>query len=246
MSGGRLLPIVAAVAGLAVGASAMALAGGDKTAPADPQRSAIEEVVRDYILAHPEIIPEAMTRLKTREETRLVADHRRALETPFAGAWAGAAAPDVTLVEFFDYACGFCRASLPDVDRLIREDGKLRVVFRELPILTAQSEVAARVSLAAAKQGRFLDFHRALYAKGRQGDAELAAVGKASGLDPAAAARDARAADIQGEIDDNLALARALKLDGTPAFVVGDRILNGAVGYDALKQAIEEARKAKG
>ena len=242
----RLKQVAAVAAGLGIGASAMALAQTRQSAsPADPQRAAVEQVVRDYILAHPEIIPEAMGRLKSREEARQVSDNRTALVTPFAGAWAGSAKPDVTLVEFFDYNCGFCRASLPDIDRLLKEDRNLRIVFRELPILSPQSEVAARVSLSAAKQNRFYDFHRALYAAGRPGDAELARVGKATGLDAAAIARDTKAADVQRELDGNVELARSLGLNGTPSFVVGDRVLSGAVGYDALKKAVAEARAAK-
>jgi len=242
----RVKQIGAVVAGLAIGASAMALAQSKQPAAADPQRSAMEQVVRNYILDHPEIIPEAMTRLRSREEATQVASNRRALETPFAGAWAGAAKPDVTLVEFFDYNCGYCRASMPDIDRLLKDDKGLRIVFRELPILSPQSEVAARVSLSAAKQNRFYGFHHALYAAGRPGQAELAKVGKAAGLDPAAVAKDMKAADVQRELDGNIELARALGVSGTPSFVVGDRILTGAVGYDALRNAVAEARAKRG
>ena len=242
---GRTGQIVAALVGLAVGASAVALAAPDRIG-GDPSRAAMEKVIRDYILAHPEIIPQAMTRLREQDAAKQVAASRTQLETPFAGAWAGAAKPDVTLVEFFDYACGFCRASVPDLDRLLSEDRSLRIVFRELPILSRQSEVAARVSLAAAKQGRFIGFHRALYGAGRLGDGEIAAVRRSAGLDSAAVARDIKAADVSDEIEANLGLAKTLGLNGTPAFVVGDRILNGAVGYDALKQAIAEARAKAG
>ncbi len=245
----RMGQIGAALIGLVIGASAVAFAAperiGLKTAAADPSRAAMEQVVRDYILAHPEIIPEAMTRLQEQQAAKQVSASRKQLETPFAGAWAGAEKPDVTLVEFFDYACGFCRASVPDLDRLLKDDRSLRIVYRELPILSAESEVAARVSLSAAKQGRFLDFHRALYAAGRPGDAQIAAARRATGLDQAVVSRDAKAADVQNEIAGNLALAKTLGLSGTPSFVVGDKVLSGAVGYDALKQAIAEARSKR-
>jgi protein-disulfide isomerase len=199
-------------------------------------------VVRDYILNHPEIIPEAMKRLQDRETGKLVSAHRSALQTPFPGAWAGARDADVTLVMFSDYSCGYCRASVPDVDRLLREDKKLRIVWRELPILGPGSDQAARVSLAAAKQGKYLDFHRRMFAAGTPSAAKLATVSKAAGVDAAGA----RGADIEREIDANIALARTLGLTGTPSFIVGDRVLMGAVGYDELKKAVSEARAKKG
>jgi protein-disulfide isomerase len=243
---GRTGQIVAAIGGLALGASAVALAAPERTAQPDLDRSAMGQMIRNYILEHPEIIPEAMTRLQEREAAKLVTSSRQQIETPFAGAWAGAEKPDVTLVEFFDYACTYCRASVPDIERLLKEDKGLRIVFRELPILSDQSEVAARVSLSAAKQGRFMDFHRRMFAAGKPGAAELTATRTATGLDAGAVTRDLKAPDVQREIDANLALARTLNLSGTPSFVIGDRVLSGAVGYDELKKAVADARAAKG
>lgn len=222
----------------------MVVAGSGAPTPA-PDRARIEAVVRDYILAHPEIIPEAMKRLQDREAAKLVDAHRAALEKPFAGAWAGARDGDVVLVEFFDYACGFCRTSVADLDRLLSEDKRLKVVFRELPILGEGSEVAARASLAAAKQNRFLDFHRRMYAAGSPDAAAVGRVVQALRLDAARTAADGRAPDAEAEIESNLNLARALGVTGTPTFVVGGQILSGAVGYEALKAAVSEARKAK-
>lgn len=241
---GRKGQIVAAVAGLAIGASAMALAA-PQGSTAQPDRTAMEQMIRSYLLEHPEVIPEAMSRLEQRQTAQQVAASRAAIETPFAGAWAGAEKPDVTLVEFFDYACSYCRASVPDIERLLKEDPKLRIVFRELPILSEQSEVAARVSLSAAKQGRFMDFHRQMFAGGKPSEAQIAAVRKSLRLDDAAVARDLKGTDVNGEIESNLALARTLGLSGTPSFIVGNRVLNGAVGYDELKTAVAEARAAK-
>ena len=102
------------------------------------------------------------TRCATGNMRRPSPPSARALETPFASSWKGAAKPDVMLVEFFDYACGYCRASNPHIERLLKEDKGLRVVYRELPILGPESVAAARVSLAASKAGRFRQFHDAL------------------------------------------------------------------------------------
>lgn len=230
-----------AALGSLVGAlGATALYAAQPTGPV-ADRAAVEGIVRDYILAHPEIIPQAIERYQAQATGRLIEARRKEIETPFPGAVAGNPAGDVTLVEFFDYACGYCRASLPDVDRLIAEDTRLRVVFRELPILSPDSEKAARSSLAAAKAGSFLAFHRAMYRAGRVDPQRIAATEKATGT-PAPATSD----PVQtAEIERNLDLARDLRLTGTPSFVVGDQILSGAVGYDKLKAAVAAARAKK-
>jgi protein-disulfide isomerase len=196
--------------------------------------------VRDYLLENPEVLPEAMNRLREREAAKVVSANRSALETPFAGAWAGAADGDVVLVEFFDYACGYCRKSNADVDRLLREDPKLKVVWRDWPVLGPDSEAAARASLAAAQAGRFKPFHDALFAAGRP---SAEAVGKARAA--VGLAGDLPAAAADPELSRNFQLARHLEATGTPTFVVGDQIFQGAVGYEALRDAVREARESK-
>jgi protein-disulfide isomerase len=233
------------IGGLAmlVGAGGAALAMGAATpAVGTTDRAAIEAIVRDYILTHPEILPEAMRNLEAREARKVVDANRTRLETPFAGAWEGAANADVTLVEFFDYNCSYCRASLPAIDRLLAEDKKLRVVYRELPILGAASEEAARNSLSVAQQGNYAIFHRAMFAAGRTTPAIISDATEKARADPAKVKADAASAAVAREIESNLELQRALGLNGTPAWIIGDRIFAGAVGYDELKKAIAEAR----
>jgi protein-disulfide isomerase len=205
-----------------------------------PDRAATEAIVRDYILANGDILPEAMERLQARQATASVAQHRTALVTPYHGAWAGAADADVTLVEFFDYACGYCRASNADVERLLREDPRLKVVWRELPVLGPDSQSAAQVSLAAARQGRFREFHDRLFALGRPGQATVVQAAQGAGVQPLPPTPD-----MQAEISRNLEMARAIGASGTPTFVIGDRVLQGAVGYEALKAAVAQARAAR-
>jgi protein-disulfide isomerase len=229
---------LAGLGGIAIGA-AIAGAPGDTS-----DKAAIEAVVRNYILAHPEIIPEAMERLRSNEAAKAISADRKGIETPFAGAWAGNPNGDVTLVMFTDYSCGYCRASAPEIDKLLAEDPKLKVVWREIPVLGPQSEIAARVALAAAKQGHYLPFHRAVFADGRPDQAHLAAAGKAAGLDAARLATDSKGSDVAREIDANIAIASRIGVNGTPAFVVGDKLLSGAVGHDAIAKAIAEARKS--
>ncbi|MBJ6120307.1 DsbA family protein [Sphingomonas mollis] len=196
--------------------------------------------VRSYLLAHPEVIPEAMQKLQEREAGASVAANRPAIVTPFASAWAGNPKGDVTLVEYYDYNCGYCRASLPMIHQLIERDPKLRVVFRELPILADTSRSAARISLVAALQGKFAAFHDALYAGGRVTDATIAAAAKTAGIDPGQIASVAPRVDA--EIAKNMETAARLGVSGTPAWVVGDRILSGALPIEELERAIAAAR----
>jgi len=217
--------LVAGAVGVLIGGGAMFASSG--------------HFVRSYLLEHPEVLPEAMDRLQAKRASEAVIANRAAIETPFAGAWAGAKDGDVTLVEFFDYACTFCRRSNADVDRLLKEDPKLKVVWREWPVLGPDSEAAARASLAAAQAGKFRAFHDALYAAGRPTPDALAKAQAAVGVTPLG--QEA----AKTELGKNYQLANALRTTGTPTFVVGDRIFQGAVGYDALKAAIAEARAGR-
>lgn len=197
-----------------------------------------KRIVREGMLADPQILVDASDALRDRQYEPTLTAHRAALETPFASSWKGAARPDVVLVEFFDYACAYCRASNPHIEQLLKEDKGLRVVFRELPILGPESVAAARLSLAASKAGRFQQFYDALFAAGRPGPETIAVATKAAGL----AIPVAASAEADAELKRNFELAGALGATGTPLFVVGDRVMNSAVGYAALKKAIADAR----
>ncbi|MET0240042.1 MAG: DsbA family protein [Sphingobium sp.] len=248
---GRRRRIAIGVAGVGIAGLAAAASGaleGLKAADVPAaERARIEAVVRDYILQHPEIIPEAIEKLRDRQAVKTIDDNRKALETPYAGAWDGAADSDVVLVEFFDYACGYCRAAAPDIAKLLAEDKQLKIVYRELPILGEESGQATRVALLAADSGKYPAFHKAMY-DGTQGElnhsAILAAASKA-GLDKAKVQTALAASGTPDEVMTNLGLARALSAQGTPLFVVGNEILHGDVGYDALKDAVAKTRAAK-
>ena len=203
------------------------------------------EQVRAYLLDNPEVVQEAMDRLRQKQLAAQIAPYRKQIETPYAGAWIGAKDGDVTLVQFFDYACGYCKASLPDVHRLVREDPKVKVVFRELPILSRESETAARVSLAAAEQGRFAAFHDAMYAAGRPSPETITAAARKAGLDEAGLRAAMTTPRAEQELGRNIELARTLGFTGTPSWVVGDQVLSGAVGYEALKKAVAAAREGR-
>ncbi|MBV8972549.1 MAG: DsbA family protein [Sphingomonadaceae bacterium] len=223
-------------------ALALALLAGCST---PPDKAATEKIVHDYLMAHPEIIPEAMTAMQTRDVAKLLRDNRAEVETPFPGAVAGNPQGDVTLVEFFDYACSYCRAANADVKRLVASDPKLRVVYREFPVLTEASGEAALAALSAARQRRYVAFHDRQFATpGRVDHERTVAVVRAAGLDERRTAADLADPKLKAEVRRNLDLGRALGLTGTPSFVVGDRILSGAVGYDRLAAAVAAARQA--
>jgi len=228
---------------LAMLAGAGVLLGVQRFVPTAPggDRGRIEQVVHDYVLAHPEIIPQAMQKLQDEQTGGLIAANKSAILDPVGSAWAGNPKGDVTLVEYFDYACGYCRASVADVDRLVAADPQIRVVYKELPILSAYSDRAARMSLVAAQAGKFAAYHHALYGEGALDDAKIDRAAESAGLDAKAADSPAIAREIEGNLD----LARSLRLSGTPTFVVGDTMLNGAVGYDGLKEAVAKARAAR-
>ena len=199
---------------------------------------------RDYLLANPEILPEAMQVLQQREQLARIEPLRGEIETPFPGAVLGNPAGSVTLVEFTDYACTYCRQSVADVAALVAADPELKVVIREYPILAPESVDAARMALAAAQQGRYAQFHDAMFRLGPPSTQAIEAAAAEAGVDLARA----RAAIATGVFDDqlqaNAQLAAQLGISGTPGWVIGDRALNGAVGAQELGAAIEEARRS--
>jgi protein-disulfide isomerase len=218
-------------------------------------RAATEAVVRDYILAHGEILPEAMQRLEQRQMAeraktmsaapKYVAANRAKILDPYAGALQGNPKGDVTIAAYLDYNCGYCRASLPALAELVAKDPNVRIVYREFPVLGQSSVTAARWALAAAEQGKFMEFHKALYADGPD-EAGLAKAAAKAGLDTALAKKTIAAPRVQAEIEKNLKIAMDLGSGGaTPFWVVGDQVVAGLVDYDRLAAAVAAARKGK-
>ncbi|APE27441.1 DsbA family protein [Aurantiacibacter gangjinensis] len=222
--------------------AAIALIAGFAGAAAWDHSGLAPDRTRDALMAEPEMLPEAMAELQRRDMMERIEPMRAELETPFPGAVMGNPDGNITLVEFTDYACGFCRSSLADVNSLIAANPDLRVVVREYPILSDGSVEAARMALAAAQQGRYEAFHNAMFAADGLSTATIEAAAQQAGVD----LQQARAAIDTGMLDDqlqnNVFLARNLGLTGTPAWIVGDQVLNGAVGEETLSEAIAEAR----
>lgn len=224
--------------GIVLGAQALVPASAGN---ADKAR--IGEVVRDYVLENPEILPEAMKRLQERETGKAVASSRPAITQPYASAWEGNPKGDVTVAVYMDYACGYCRASLPMIARLVAEDANVRIVYRELPVLSEVSRTAARWGLAAAEQGKFKPFHTALYSAGQLSEGSIRAAAAAAGLDTAKAQAALASPQVEGEIARNLEIGGKLGITGTPSWVIGDRVISGMVPYEVLQQTVQAARK---
>ncbi|NBC36985.1 thioredoxin domain-containing protein [Novosphingobium sp. FSY-8] len=201
-------------------------------------RAGADQAVRDYILSHPEILPEAVDKLRNAEADKAIAAVRPEVEKAFPGAVLGNPQGKQVLVEFMDFACGYCRKSEEDVARLIAANPQLKVVLRQLPILSPESTDAAKWALAAAEQGKYAAFHHAMYQAGRPDAAGIAAAAKVAGLDITRAQATIARPDIQAEIERNLDLARKLGLNGTPSWIIGGAVLGGAVGHDELAKAI--------
>lgn len=236
MLGGTSFVAAAAVAAFFLQSAAPAAAVDTK------DRAAIEAIVRDYILEHPEILPQAMEKLASKRMGAVIDQNRSVIETPYAGAWEGATKGDVVLVEFFDYACGYCRATLPEIAKLVAQDSNLKVVYRELPILSEQSADAAKVSLLAAEKGQYMPFHRALYGAGKVTRDSIFGAAAQVGIDRKAAEAAMVSTKYNAEVESNIRLAQTLQASGTPTFVIGNQVLNGAVGFDTLKAAVATAR----
>jgi protein-disulfide isomerase len=221
--------LISLLAGFA-GAAAFALSGlGDRQTEA-------------WLMEHPEVLPQAMAVLQQRETLERIEPLRAELEAPYPGAVLGNPQGTITLVEFTDYACSYCRQSVPDVNALIAANPDLRVVIREYPILTAESADAARMALAAAQQGKFEAFHNAMFAAGQVTPASIDAAAGQAGVDLALARAAIEAGQFEAQLQNNVFMAQTLGISGTPSWIVGDRALDGAVGREAIGRAITEAR----
>ncbi len=203
-----------------------------------------DRATREYLLANPEVLPEAIEVLRQREQQAAIEPLRGALETPFPGAVLGNPEGSITLVEFSDYACSFCRQSVADVNALIAANPDLKVVIREYPILSPESVDAARMALAAAQQGRFAAFHDAMFDLGPPSPETIEAAARQAGIDLDAARAAIASGTFDMQLQSNSQLAGQLGISGTPGWVVGNRTLNGAVGRQAMAEAIDEARQS--
>ena len=239
----------------AVGLLTLPVRAADAPPISDAQRASIEGVVHDYLLKHPEVIIQAVEAYQanlqadkdkaakealTKRETDLLHDPATQV--------LGNVASDCAIIEFFDNQCPYCQANEPEIQKLLKDDGKVKLVLKEFPILGPISLVASKAALASVKQGKYPQFHEALLAhKGHYDKAALVdEIAKSVGLNIDQLHKDMDSPEIQAEIDKNLELGRALDINGTPGFVIGDQIIGGASSVDELKKYVADACKDKG
>ncbi len=239
--------ILAALAALAL--LAPVTADSHSNHGSGPDKGAIEGVVRDYLLKNPEVIEEAIgiLRAKRQEEERkraeaAIAENGEALHSHPMSPVSGNTEGDVTVVEFFDYRCGFCKRALPAMEALLEADANVRVVWKEFPILGPVSVFAARAAMAAERQDRYLPFHLALMKEPELTEGKVVELAVGAGLDMERLRRDMEDPAIAAYLDETRALAQQIGINGTPAFVVGGRLVGGAVDAARMKELVAAAR----
>ena len=220
-----------------------------------PQTSAIEKIVHDYLVKHPEVLEEAMEELQKRQQAAEAVKHKDAVKAHAQQLFnspdevvLGNPKGNVTFVEFFDYNCGYCKRAMGDMLTLLKSDPNLKIVLKEFPVLGPGSVEAARVAVAVRMQApkKYLEFHtKLLGGRGHADGARALAVAKEIGLDMDRVRKDIKSPEVDKTLKQDFGLAQALGLNGTPSYVVGDNVVVGAVGLATLKQKIANARCGK-
>jgi len=222
-----------------------------------PQKGEIERIIKEYLIGHPEVLQEAIAELDKRQAAADVEKAKAAVagnaETLFNSTRQvvlGNPKGDVTMVEFFDYNCGFCKKAMADMFELLKDDPKLRIILKEFPVLGPGSVEAARVAVAVRMQDKtgkkYIEFHQKLLGgRGQADKARALAVAKEVGMDMKRIDTDLASDEIKVSLEESLKLAETLGLNGTPSYIVGNDVVIGAVGLDALRVKVSTARCGK-
>ncbi len=221
------------------------------------QRGEIERIVREYLISHPEVLQEAMAELEKRQTAAEAAKHKAAVATHSKALFysarqvvLGNPQGNVTMVEFFDYNCGYCKRAMADMLDFLNNDPQLRIVLKEFPVLGPGSVEAAQVAVAVRMQDKsgkkYLEFHQKLLGgRGQADKARALAVAKEVGLDMARLEKDLASDEVRATLEEGFKLAEAMGLNGTPSYVIGSEVVIGAVGLAALKEKVNTARCGK-
>jgi protein-disulfide isomerase len=222
------------------------------------QRAEIERVIKEYLLRHPELLQDVMSELEKRQAVAEAEKHRATVKEHSAAIFSsprqvtlGNPQGDVTVVEFFDYNCSYCKRAMVDMIELLKGDSKLKFVLKEFPVLGEGSIQAAQVAAAVRMQDKtggkkYLEFHqKMLTGRGQADKARALAVAKEIGLDMARIEKDMAGDEVKATLEESFKLAEALGLNGTPSYVVGNDVVIGAVGVNLLKEKVNAARCGK-
>lgn len=206
--------------------------------------------IREYIMENPEVIFQSVEKYQEEQKKKAEVDAQQTLKDNLASLTAadlpstGNPDGDVTIIEFFDYNCGYCKRALPDIQKLLESDKNVRIVFHEMPILSDSSRLAAMWALAAHKQDKYFEFHSALMEfRGAKTADEMKKIAKRLKLDVEKLEEDAKSQEISTELAKSMELAQKLGVTGTPAFIVGDQIFRGYIPHDAMAVAIKQERE---
>jgi protein-disulfide isomerase len=251
-----LRPLAAALLAIAIALPAAAPAGAQSFSP--DQRGEIERIIKDYLLKHPELLQEVMTELEKRQTAADAEKHRAGVKEHATTIFnsprqvtLGNLQGDVTVVEFFDYNCGYCKRAMTDMLDLLKSDGKVKFVLKEFPVLGEGSMQAAQVAVAVRMQDKtggkkYLEFHQKLLgSRGSIDRARAMAAAKEAGLDVARIEKDLASDEVKATLEESYKIAEALGLNGTPSYVVGSDVVVGAVGLKVLKEKVNTARCGK-
>ncbi|MFN3233357.1 MAG: DsbA family protein [Alphaproteobacteria bacterium] len=217
----------------------------------DSQREDIEEIVREYLIENPRILEEMIAALESGRQAEAaeqardgIEEHSEALFSPDLAYVAGNPDGDVTVVEFFDYRCGYCRGAVADLQELLKDDPDVKLVLKDYPVLGPASLFASQASIAAGKQGKYVEFHWALMEMDEAiSEESVMAAAERLGLDLNQLREDMESDEVAEKLGENIELAAALGINGTPNFVIGDQVIPGAIPLRRMKDLVEETRE---
>ena len=218
------------------------------------QKQEMGDIIRQYLMENPEVLRDAMQELERKQQMAEESARSDSLKSMSSEIFrsgddliGGNPKGKVTLVEFFDYNCGYCKRAFPDVMKMVESDKDLKLVMKEFPILGPGSVYAARAALASRQQGKYWEYHLALMAhEGRIDEGVADQIAEATGLDLKKLKADMGADEVNQVIARNMQLADSLKIQGTPAFIIDETVIPGAVGFEALAAAVKQVRDSGG
>lgn len=242
------------ITSLFIAALALSACGAqDNSQLSEAQSNQVKEIVQKTLMENPKIIMEAMDAYQQQTRREAAENTKKTIQARANDIYNNPTSPimgnpngDVTVVEFFDYNCGYCKSVFPPIRDAVVQDGNIKFVFKDFPILGESSVYASKAALAAAKQGKYTEFHTALMDyKGTKDEASITQIATNLGLNAAQLKADMNAPDVQAKIEENYKLGQSLGVNGTPAFIIGDKYYPGALDADSFKKLVQDFRTAK-